>query len=99
MLLLPVPLPPCHFVQVAVALMRGMVFTGDAGVAAGKFARRLHDLWGVGDARCNNGVLLLVSIKDRQIYISTGSGTSSRLAYNVIDDIIADVRPFLKNQR
>lgn len=34
---------------------------------AAAFARQLHDSWGVGDAACNNGVLLLLSIGDRQV--------------------------------
>lgn len=35
-------------------------------VAAG-FARYLHDSWGVGDRGCNNGVLLLVALQNRQV--------------------------------
>ncbi|GLC71832.1 hypothetical protein PLESTF_001171900 [Pleodorina starrii] len=79
--------------------MRRMDYTGDAGVAAGQFARSLHDRWGVGDPHCNNGVVLLVSIEDRQIFISAGSGTTSLLTYDVLGDIVNDVRPALKDQR
>lgn len=42
--------------------------------AAHAFAKDLHARWGVGDAACNNGVLLLLSIQDRQVYVSTGAG-------------------------
>ncbi|GIL52991.1 hypothetical protein Vafri_8709 [Volvox africanus] len=85
--------------QVAVALMRRMRYVGDPGEAAGQFAKSLHDRWGVGDAHCNNGVVLLISINDRQIFVSVGSGTMSVLTYDVIGDVIDDVRPALKDQR
>ena len=42
--------------------------------AAQIFAEYLHRSWGVGDAACQNGVLLLLAIADRQIYISVASG-------------------------
>ncbi|GIL83335.1 hypothetical protein Vretimale_11310 [Volvox reticuliferus] len=85
--------------QVAVALMRHMSYVGDPGEAAGQFAKSLHNRWGVGDAHCNNGVVLLISINDRQIFVSAGSGTTSLLTYDVIGDVIDDVRPALKDQR
>ena len=34
----------------------------------------LHARWGVGDAACENGVVLLLSVQDRQVYVSTGKG-------------------------
>lgn len=39
----------------------------DPAAAAQAFAKSLHDAWGVGDAQCNNGVLLLLSVGDRQV--------------------------------
>lgn len=39
----------------------------DPAAAAQSFAKALHDAWGVGDAQCNNGVLLLLSVGDRQV--------------------------------
>lgn len=42
--------------------------------AARAFAKDLHARWGVGDAACNNGVLLLLAVDDRQVYVSTGTG-------------------------
>lgn len=35
--------------------------------AAATFAAQLFDSWGVGDAQCSNGVLLLLSRKDKQV--------------------------------
>ncbi|GFR48941.1 hypothetical protein Agub_g10948 [Astrephomene gubernaculifera] len=85
--------------QVAVALVRRMSFTGDAEKAAKRFATALHDSWGVGDAACGNGVLLFLSQEDRQLYISTGAGADKRLTYDVLGDILDDVRPSLKNSK
>ena len=31
------------------------------------FARQLHGAWGVGRAGCDDGVLLLLSVRDRQV--------------------------------
>jgi hypothetical protein len=31
------------------------------------FATKLHNQWGVGDAACNNGVLLFLAVQDRQV--------------------------------
>ncbi len=45
---------------------------------AERFARQLHDAWGVGSAACDNGVLLLLATKDRQVYISVGKGATDR---------------------
>ena len=63
-------------VQVAVAVMRKMEVPAAAtpAEAAHDFAKALHERWGVGDAACNNGVLFLLSLEDRQVYISTGKG-------------------------
>ena len=65
--------------QVAVAVMRKMEVPAGAtpAQAAHDFAKALHERWGVGDAACNNGVLLLLAVEDRQVYISTGTGEKS----------------------
>ena len=47
----------------------------DAAEQARAFAKSLHDAWGVGSATCNNGVLLLMALDNRQVYISTGATT------------------------
>jgi uncharacterized membrane protein YgcG len=47
----------------------------DPPTAARRFGKALHDAWGVGSAACNNGVLLLVSVANRQVYISTGEAS------------------------
>lgn len=56
--------------QLAVAVVKKM---GDIGAseslpkAAARYAADLHDRWGVGDEGAGNGVVLLLSEKDRQV--------------------------------
>ena len=47
--------------------------------AAEKFARAVHDSWGVGDKDAQNGVLVFLSIKDRTFFISRGLGVAKQL--------------------
>ena len=55
--------------QVAVALMQRMRVPAGrtAQQQAGVFAETVHNTWGVGDAACSNGVLLLLSVQDRVV--------------------------------
>ena len=55
-------------VQVAVALMQAMQLQAGRSAAeqAQAFAQQLHGAWGVGRAGCDDGVLLLLSVQDRQ---------------------------------
>ena len=45
------------------------------------------------------GILLFLSIDDRQIFISTGAGSKNWLRDGLIDTIIASVKPLLRSQR
>ena len=59
------------------------------------FARQLHGEWGVGRAGCDDGVLLLLSVRDRQVRGRQGlddvsqvlgvqrSGSDSRSAFGL----------------
>lgn len=69
-----------------------------AEVAAQRFAKQLHAKWGVGRRECDNGVLLLVSINNRQIYISTGASSAEVLTEDVLEVIIQDARPLLRDE-
>ncbi|KNC84978.1 hypothetical protein SARC_02833 [Sphaeroforma arctica JP610] len=68
--------------QVALALMNS--FETDATVPmetnAGRMARGLHDKWGVGHHNCHDGVLVMVSVSQRQVYISTGEAAGAILS-------------------
>lgn len=52
-----------------------------------------------GRAACQNGVLLLLAIENRQVYISTGAGTQQQLTWSVLGDIIDEAKPYLKQKR
>lgn len=86
--------------QVAVAIMKKMdVGQGSTPQETAKdFAKVLHARWGVGDAACDNGVLLLVSVDDRQIYISTGVKPSESLPPENLNLIISWMIPYLRNK-
>ncbi len=55
--------------QVAVALAKSTDLSGgtSTGEAAEQFARKLMDAWGVGDAQCNDGIVLFLSKEPRQV--------------------------------
>lgn len=65
---------------------------------AEKYATTLHNLWGVGDKETQKGVLIFLSIGDRAIYISHGRGLSSKLSPRVLDSVIDNMKPYLKNK-
>lgn len=53
----------------------------DKASLAKKYAKSIHDQWGIGRKDINDGILIFVTIKDRYLYISTG---------RAIKDIITD---------
>ena len=61
------------------------------------FAKVLHARWGVGQAACDNGILLLLSVDDKQIYISTGVQADEALPSGNLNLIISWMIPYLKN--
>lgn len=67
--------------------------------AAESLAKAIHDTWGVGHRACDNGVLLLLSVYDRQLYISAGRGAAGMLHDRMLDVIIEGVKPLLREQR
>lgn len=90
--------PLAWTLQVAVAVMRKMELEAGVGPAqaAKDFATTLHTKWGIGNPACNNGILFLLSIGDRQIYISTGKGAQEALSDARVASIIADIRSTLR---
>jgi len=68
---------------------------GSVEKAGERFARAVHDKWAVGDVQKQNGVVVFMSIHDRMVYISTGSGVEQYLSSHVIEGIISHMRPAL----
>ena len=58
-------------------------------------AKHLHDSWAVGHAGCDDGVMLLISILDRQLYVSTGKRAMELLSDDQIDIIIEEMKPYM----
>ena len=65
--------------------------------AVSTFAQKVHDNWGIGDKEKNNGILLFLSINQREIYISKGSGIPLR--DSDLDSIINTMKPLCKSFR
>jgi uncharacterized protein len=62
-----------------------------------EYATKLFREWGIGNKKTNNGILLLISIQDRQIRIEVGYGLEGVIpditALNIIDN---DIKPAFK---
>jgi uncharacterized membrane protein YgcG len=86
--------------QVAVAVLQKMAKDWRGLDARAKmFATKLHDAWGVGDAECNNGVLLLVAVEDRRMYISTGKGVKAVLTDARVQQVLGNMKAALRAGR
>jgi len=62
-----------------------------------EYANKLFRAWGIGNKKTNNGVLLLIAINDREIWIEVGYGLEGAIpditALNIIDN---DIKPAFK---
>ena len=79
-----------HGIEMTVATFSSRHDYGDHG-SLERFATGLFNQWGVGNADRNDGILLLVLHKDREMRIELGSGYGRDFdwaAQNVIDDFI-----------
>ncbi len=63
------------------------------------YATRLFETWGIGKEETNNGVLLLLAIEDRKLRIEVGYGLEDTLTDAASARIIANAKPFLKEER
>ena len=66
--------------------------------AARRYAITLHNRWGIGDRDCNNGIMIFVSIDDRQMYISVGAGATDQLSNSNVLSVIDEMRNYLRNE-
>lgn len=86
--------------QVAVAVVESMIRgTGSKEDRAFQFAKDLHDRWGVGDADCQNGVVLFLAIKDRAIGISIGAGIKSIFTNAMVPKVISIMKSKLRKKQ
>lgn len=81
------------------SLDAGLVGADGAVSAAARFAEELGARWGVGDAGCDNGVLLFISIGDRVAYIKTAPQSRKLITDEVSTLIVDSMKPLLRAQR
>ena len=58
---------------------------------ASSYAFELGDSWGVGQAGVDNGIVLLVSVGDRQVFIATGYGVEGSVPDVIAGRIIREI--------
>jgi uncharacterized protein len=84
-------------VEVAVVTIYSIQdYPGTANLSIESFARQLFDTYGIGNMPENNGVLLLVAVKDRKARIELGAGYGNlrdRDARRIMDD---EIVPYFK---
>jgi uncharacterized protein len=68
--------------------------TGDETIES--FATHLFNTWGIGDSQRNDGVLILIAVKDRKVRIEVGSGYGSTQDANMQEVINEYMLPFFK---
>lgn len=67
------------------------------GEAVSSYAHHLFNQWGIGRAKENNGVLLLIAKDDRKLFIATGRGLEGALPDAIASSIIRnDITPYFK---
>eukprot|EP00947_MAST-08B_sp_MAST-8B-sp1_P003370 g3370.t1 len=84
-------------IGVAVVPRLGSVH-GSGASAARRAAESTFNDWGVGDKACKTGVLLLVAVEDRKVYIKTGRGAKQALTDSKVQAIIAGMKPRLRRK-
>ncbi|MFZ7230850.1 TPM domain-containing protein [Avibacterium avium] len=72
--------------QIAVVLIPT---TGNYDIA--QYSFELGDKWGIGRKQLNNGVLMLIAVNDRKIFIATGQGLEGALPDAFLAQIIRNV--------
>ena len=70
------------------------------GYPASEYAFKLGESWGIGEASKNNGILMLVALADREIFIATGYGLEGALTDALARRIIEnDIKPYFREEK
>jgi uncharacterized protein len=60
------------------------------------YAQRMFDCWGIGDAQSDNGMLILVALREQRIRIELGAGLEGRIGQPeldaALDEMVAPLR-------
>lgn len=93
-------------VQMAIAVVERLAMENvrdeaDIDENAEKFARQLHDKWGVGHetSKGGTGVLIFLDVYNRVVFISRGGALTRMLSNARIDRIIHDMKHFLRQAK
>lgn len=60
------------------------------------YAAQLFDRWGVGDSRKNNGIMILFSSQDREVWIEAGLGYNNRYNAEFQEVVDTDMLPYFR---
>lgn len=88
--------------QVAIKLLDHLPLVSDADSSthankAMRLAKSAHDEWGVGHADCEDGIVLLLAIRQRQMYMSQGAGTLAIVNDDTRNAILHRMKPHLRS--
>jgi len=64
-----------------------------------RFAKETMNVWGVGKTACNNGMLEVIAVQNRHLYIATGKGAKEHIPDAELQTVIERMKPLLKNQQ
>eukprot|EP00668_Euglena_longa_P015984 GGOE01020180.1.p1 GENE.GGOE01020180.1~~GGOE01020180.1.p1 ORF type:complete len:484 (-),score=147.55 GGOE01020180.1:329-1666(-) len=85
--------------QVAVAVVRRFEqkdWSENRLISAKAFATAVGNRWGVGHARCSDGILLFISLDDRVAYLRTAAGVRDVVSDDTAEIIISNMGPYFK---
>lgn len=84
--------------QIAVAVVGSMSGgRGSKEAQAFQFAKDLHDRWGVGEASCQNGIVIFLAVKDRSMAFSVGAGVKNIFTDNMVPKVMALMKPKMRD--
>lgn len=70
------------------------------GTDMGSYSAALFQFWGIGDKEKNNGVLIVLAVGDREIYVTVGTGLEASLSTDVLGwHLDTYAIPFFKQDR
>ncbi|KAL3908355.1 MAG: hypothetical protein SGILL_008514, partial [Bacillariaceae sp.] len=93
-------------VQIAIAVVEGLdtrkaTDDSDVDMIVERFARDLHDAWGIGyqSQKGGTGVLIFLDVHDRVIFISRGGALDKILTDSRVDTVIRDISSSMKQAK
>mmetsp|Transcript_159909 Transcript_159909/g.298261 ORF Transcript_159909/g.298261 Transcript_159909/m.298261 type:complete len:391 (+) Transcript_159909:93-1265(+) len=90
--------PGCGSYEMAIVIV-GKILGGGTDEVTQKFARDVMDKWGVGKAACNNGIVLVLAVRDRKMFIATGRGAREHLPDEELQAVLDRMKPLLKGSQ